>query len=643
MRMNVPGPGHRNPMERRLETATDKRRTLRRLVHLVLRHYRAALPAAVGCIAVTGIATLCSTLFTRNLVDDYILPLSRLATPDFSPLAAALGRLALVLAAGVACAFVSGRLMIRISEGTMRRLRRALFDHMEALPVGYFDAHPRGVIMSVYTNDVDTLRQLLGQSLPQAASSVLTLAVTLVAMALLSLPLTGVSLFVAACMALATACLGRRAKAAFVRQQESLGRMNAYIEEVMAGQRTVMTCRHGAAAVRTFDGLDGELRRAACDANRAASTVMPVNANLGTAGYVLIGLCGAAMALSGGFDLSLGTLVAFLTLNSNFTRPVAQLSQQVNSILQASAGAERAFRLLDAAAEADDGTVQLVRAVRQGDGTLREGDGAGALWAWKVPAATEGAGRAALQPVRGDVELRGVTFGYAPGRSVLRDVSLAARAGQKIALLGGTGVGKTTVTSLLCRFYEAERGTISLDGLDVRRLCKGAVRRALATVQQETHLFAGSVMENIRYGRLEATDAECVAAARSVGADSFVERLKGGYEAHLQPEGANLSRGERQLLCLARAAVAGAPLLVLDEATSSVDTRTERLAQQGMDSLMHGRTAFVIAHRLSTTRGADAIVVLEHGRVTERGTHAELMRRGGRYFELYTGRTRRRE
>lgn len=635
--MNVPGPGHRNPMERRLETASDKRQTLRRLTRLVLRHYRAALPVAVGCIAVTGVATLCSTLFTRHLVDDYILPLSSVATPDFSPLAAALGRLSLVLAAGVVCAFVSSRLMIRVSEGTMRRLRRALFDHMETLPVSYFDVHPRGALMSVYTNDVDTLRQLIGQSLPQAASSVLTLAVTLVAMAFLSLPLTGVSLVVAACMALATACLGRRAKVAFSRQQESLGQMNAYTEEMMAGQPTVLTCRHGAAAIAAFERLDDALRRATCDANRTASTLMPVNANLGTAGYVLIGLCGAAMALSGGFDLTLGTLVAFLTLNSNFTRPVAQLSQQVNSIMQASAGAERAFRLLDSAAETDDGTVGLVRAVPRADGTLAEGDGAGALWAWKVPTANGGAGRAALHVVRGDVVLRDVTFGYSPSRPVLRDVSLTALEGQKIALLGGTGAGKTTVTSLLCRFYEAQRGSISIDGFDVRRLCKGAVRRALATVQQETHLFAGSVMDNIRYGRLEATDAECVAAARSVGADSFVERLKGGYAARLQPEGANLSQGERQLLCLARAAVAAAPLLVLDEATSSVDTRTERLAQQGMERLVHGRTAFVIAHRLSTTRGADTIVVLQHGRVTERGTHAELMRRGGRYFELYTG------
>lgn len=610
----------------------QKRQILWRLTKYVLQNYKFSCLAVMACIAISSVTTLVSTLFTRTLIDDYIVPLTQVDNPEYASLAQALFKLGLVLFFGVVCSFTYNRLMINVSQGTLLRLRKSLFEHMEKLPISYFDSRTHGDVMSTYTNDVDTLRQMIGSSLPQVFNSIISLVVTFASMVVLSIPLTLVSIIMAVVMMFTTTKLGKRSRAFFKTQQLKLAEVNGFIEEMMTGQKVVKVFCHEAKAIERFEKINEDLRSSNYNANKIANIVMPVNGNLGNLGYVLIAVVGATVALSSSpslltSHLSLGTIVAFLTLNKSFTQPISHLSQQINSVLNASVGAERVFNLMDAEPEVDEG-----RWVMENGCWVKGAD---------EPAAKGGkrSASAAIQstPIQGDVDFKDVDFSYVPEKQVLFDIDINTNPGQKIAFVGGTGAGKTTVINLINRFYDVQKGRILFDGIPVDDINKSSLRKCLGMVLQETHLFTGTVLDNIRYGRLDATDEECIEAARLVGADDFIRRLANGYATMLNGDGGNLSQGERQLLAIARAAIANPPVLILDEATSSIDTRTETLVQRGMDSLMKGRTTFVIAHRLSTVRNSDIINVMDHGRIIEQGSHEQLLAQKGKYYQLYTG------
>ena len=616
--------------------------TVFRLFKYIFKHYKVNFVVVTLCIIVSSITSLASSLFTRSLIDDYILPMTAAASPDYAPLAVALVKLGAIILVGIIAGYAQSLIMIHVGQGTMLRIRKDLFSHMETLPLKYFDNHSHGDIMSVYTNDVDTLRQVVGSSVPNLFKSLVTILATFVSMLVLSIPLTIVSVLMAFLMYKVTTSLGKLSRKYFVERQRNLGRVNGFIEEMVSGQKVVKVYCHEEKALEQFASLNEELRSSVFNANKIGNIIMPINSNIGNFMYVLLAIIGSVIALGytktagvtplagfagsvspwflNGLDgaaLTLGTLVSFLTLQRNFTRPVTQISNEINSIVMAAAGTDRVYALLDETPELDEGTVTLEKQGKE-------------QWAWKEENGT-------LKKLEGLVTLTDVDFSYVPEKQVLYDITLTAYPGQKIAFVGGTGAGKTTITNLINRFYEIQDGSITYDGFSVAGIKKADLRRSLGIVLQETKLFSGSVLDNIRYGRLDATDEECRSAARLVHADAFIRRLPFGYDTVLDADGGNLSQGERQLLAIARAAVADPPVLILDEATSSIDTRTERLIQQGMDSLMKGRTTFVIAHRLSTVQNADYIAVMDHGRIIERGKHFELLEQKGKYYELYTG------
>ena len=629
----MPGPrGPRGPKPK----IKNPGKLFARLMGFIFKKYLPACIIVVICIFVSVLANVQGTMFTKNLIDDYIVPLLKTGSPDYGPLLAAMGRVAVFYGIGVISTFAYSKIMIYVSQGTIKNLRVELFSHMQDLPIRYFDSHAHGDIMSIYTNDIDTLRQLISQSLPQILNSAITVVSVFVSMVILNIPLTILTIVMVIVTTVVTKKFAGFSSRYFLAQQRDLGKVNGFIEEMLNGQKVVKVFTHEQENIEAFDKINDELFESAYNANMYSNMLGPVNAQIGNLSYVLCALAGGVMALSGFGGLTLGKLASFLTFNKSFNMPISQVSQQFNSIIMALAGCDRIFSLLDETPETDEGYVSLVNA-KEENGKLTETPEHTGLWAWKHTHQADGS--VDYKKLEGDVVFDDVDFGYVPEKIVLHDVDLFATPGQKIAFVGTTGAGKTTITNLINRFYDIADGKIRYDGININKIKKADLRHSLGIVLQDTHLFTATVMENIRYGKLDATDDEVYAAARLANADTFIRQLPDGYNTVLTGDGANLSQGQRQLLAIARAAIADPPVLILDEATSSIDTRTERIVQDGMDKLMHGRTTFVIAHRLSTVRNSDCIMVLEQGRIIERGSHDELISKKGKYYQLYTGKT----
>ena len=628
----MPGPG-RQPRGMKSQVKNPGELFLR-LMKYVLKDYKFHCISVVVLIVVSVLCNVQGTMFMKNLIDEYITPFLLSDNPNFTPLAHAIARVAAFYALGVLATFGYNRLMVNVTQGTLRNLRNDLFSHMEKLPIKYFDTHAHGDIMSVYTNDIDTLRQMISQSMPQLLNSGITIVSVFISMLILSIPLTIVTMVMVGIMVFCSKKSAGQSGAYFAKQQKDLGTVNGYIEEMMNGQKVVKVFCHEEENMQNFKKLNDELYISADRANTFANFLGPINAQIGNISYVICAIVGGVLALGkvGGFTL--GGLASFLTFNKSFSMPINQISMLMNAIVMAMAGADRIFRLMDEKEELDEGYVTLVNA-KEEDGKLTECEERTERWAWKHTHQNDGS--VDYVEVKGEVVFNGVDFGYNDEKIVLHDIKLYAKPGQKIAFVGSTGAGKTTITNLINRFYDIQDGKIRYDGININKIKKADLRRSLGIVLQDTHLFTGTVRDNIRFGKLDATDEEIVAAAKLANADSFIRRLPDGYDTMLTGDGANLSQGQRQLLAIARAAIADPPVLILDEATSSIDTRTERIVQDGMDKLMHGRTTFVIAHRLSTVRNSDCIMVLEQGRIIERGTHDELIEEKGRYYQLYTG------
>ena len=640
------GPNKRVPRGMK-PTVQNPGKILKRLMGYVFRFYKVHMITVFVCIIISVLANLQGTMFLQVLIDDYIKPMLENGSKDFEPLMWAILRTAGYYAIGISATYAQNRIMVNVTQGTLRRLRDDMFNHMESLPIGYFDSNTRGDIMSMYTNDIDTLRQMISQSIPQLFDASITIVGVIVCMIILNVPLTVVTFIMLGVMLFATKGITKKSGSYFVAQQKDVGALNGFIEERMTGQKVVKVFNHEEECIEEFDQLNDQLFDSAYNANKYANILMPAMAQIGNLSYVLCAVIGAVLIMTGfGIKdsvfagiapLTIGGLFSFLQLNKRFNMPINQVSMQLNSIIMAMAGADRVFKLLDEKPETDDGYVMLVNAKELPDGTLTESRERTGIWAWKHQ--HQESGEIEYKRLEGAIVLDDVDFGYVPDKMVLHNVSLFAKPGQKIAFVGSTGAGKTTITNLINRFYDIQDGKIRYDGINVNKIKKGDLRRSLGLVLQDTHLFTATVMENIRYGRLDATDEECIEAAKLANADIFIRQLPEGYDTVLTADGGNLSQGQRQLLAIARAAVADPPALILDEATSSIDTRTEKIVQEGMDRLMAGRTTFVIAHRLSTVRNSDCILVLEKGRVVERGNHEELLAEKGRYYNLYTGMT----
>lgn len=628
------GPMGGRPPRGAKPTVANPGKVFKRIIGFVAKNYLLQCIVVLVCIVLTVFSTIQGTMFTKTLIDQYIMPLMQQTVPDYTELLHAIIRVACFYAVGVIAAYVNTRMMVYVTQGTMRSLRDEIFVHMESLPIKYFDTHAHGDIMSIYTNDVDTLRQMISQSIPQLINSSITIIGVLASMIILNIPLTLLTLVLVGLMLVVTKKATGMSGKYFVKQQKNLGEVNGFIEEMMGGQKVVKVFCHEEENKERFDKINEELCDSSYNANKFANILGPINAQIGNISFVIIAIAGGALALGGVGGFTLGGLASFLTFNKSLNMPINQVSMQFNSIIMALAGGERIFRLLDETPEVDDGYVTLVNAVKDG-GTIKESEKRTGMWAWKHY--HKDTGITDYKELKGDVVFDDVDFGYNPDKIVLHNIKMFAEPGQKIAFVGSTGAGKTTITNLINRFYDIQDGKIRYDGININKIKKSDLRKSLGIVLQDTHLFTGTVMENIRYGKLDATDEEVYAAAKLANADSFITKLSDGYNTMLTGDGANLSQGQRQLLAIARAAIADPPVLILDEATSSIDTRTEKMVQDGMDKLMHGRTTFVIAHRLSTVKNSDCIMVLEQGRIIERGTHDDLIEQKGRYYQLYTG------